>query len=451
MSRAATAPMPSRALTSSAFGRSAFRTERSVALIRLAVVSIVALIYFASVGVRRSVGPLALSVLALAALYGVGTLMAFSSDQPISRRMATGSLLADVAFVTLWCQATGGNRSEFWTLFLIVIISAGLRYSFAETMGTSIGLSILYAALVTGAGGMTGTTLMYRAAVMMVTGFAAGVLAYQRTIHRSESERATSLAEERTQQLTLERQEVDRLRRVDTARSEFVAVVAHEFRSPLAAILGVLNTLRTHGATLDAELREELLGGATTQASRLARLVDDLLTISRIEDGALRLSCEEVEPRKLVAEAAQASGTAGLVNVDLHRVGPMTCDPDAMVRVLTNLLDNARKYSPEGARILLTVSESHGIVRFVVSDQGPGVSAEDRTRIFERFRRLDGHASKPGAGLGLYIARGLVEAHGGAIGVGEGPDGGAEFWFTIPRVALNLSEPLVVEDAASVR
>jgi signal transduction histidine kinase len=115
-------------------------------------------------------------------------------------------------------------------------------------------------------------------------------------------------------------------------------------------------------------------------------------------------------------------------------VDPILCDADAIVRVLTNLLDNAKKYSPEGSPIAISVSQDDRAVRFAVRDAGPGVRPEDRQAVFERFRRL-GSNGKPGAGLGLYIMRGLVEAHGGQVTIGDAPEGGAEFAFTLPRSA----------------
>jgi len=219
---------------------------------------------------------------------------------------------------------------------------------------------------------------------------------------------------------------------VDLARTEFVAVAAHEFRSPLAAIIGVLSTLKTHGEALQTYVRDELIDGASAQAERLARLVEDLLTISRIEDGVLRLSMEPVDARDLISDAVRSSGTAGRVHIQLGRVDPVVCDVDAVIRVLTNLLDNARKYSPEGAPIVLSLAQDDSQVRFSVRDAGEGVPEEDRLAIFERFRRREG-SSKPGAGLGLYISRGLVEAHGGELSVSDAREGGAEFTFWLPR------------------
>lgn len=441
MSRVAESPVHPRALAATSPRGSGLRTERSVAVIRLAVVSIVAFIYFASIGLRRDIRPLALIVLGLAIAYSLWSVAILGGLERASQQLVAATLIVDITLIALWCRATGGATSEFWSLTLFVVLAAGLRYGFARTVAVAAGLAFVYALALAVDGRVTASTAVYRSGVIVLTGLAAGLLAHQRSTSRTDWHAAEALVAERNVELTKEREEVARLRRVDSARAEFVAVVAHEFRTPLAAILGVLNTLRTHGPSLDRELREELLDGATNQAGRLARLVDDLLTVSRIEDGALALSLELVEPRRLIADAAQASDTAGIVNVELHRADAVWCDPDAVVRVLTNLLDNARKYSPEGTRIVLSVSQDHTAVRFAVRDRGPGVREADREGVFERFRRLDEGSLKPGAGLGLYISRGLVEAHGGTIDVGDAPGGGAEFSFTIPRRSVTVPEP----------
>ena len=110
---------------------------------------------------------------------------------------------------------------------------------------------------------------------------------------------------------------------------------------------------------------------------------------------------------------------------------PLVCDEDAIVRVLTNLLDNAKKYSPEDAPIVISVTQDDEVVRFSVRDAGPGIPPEDREAVFERFRRLGDGVEAPESGLGLYISRGLVEAHGGTVTIGDAPEGGAEFAFTL--------------------
>jgi signal transduction histidine kinase len=430
-------------------GASALRSERSIALIRIAIVGVVMWIYLSSLGIRRSLGPSAIVILALAGLYGVVSLIALVTGELPSMRARLVTLIVDILLITLWVQATGGPKSEFWTLYLIVVVSAALRFRLLETLGVALGVTILHLSVTFAQdGGLARDQLIYRPTLMIATGFAVGVLAYQRAVHRRERIALEALVNSRAAELGEERAEVERLRRVDLKRSEFVAVAAHEFRTPLAAVLGVLSTLKAHGNDLGDDVKNELIEGAQAQAERLARLVDDLLTASRIEDGVLRLHPERVKPRTLVADAERASGTVGRVQTELHRVDPVVCDADAIVRVLTNLLDNAKKYSPDDAPIVIAVTQNDAVVRFAVRDGGPGVKTEDRDTVFERFRRL-GSNGKPGAGLGLYITRGLVEAHGGTVTVGDAPEGGAEFAFTLPRRPA-AAEPIPGEGVTSI-
>jgi signal transduction histidine kinase len=424
--------LPTRAATDGSPGASALRSERSIALIRIAIIGVVMWIYLGSLGIQRQLGPEAIVVLAFAGLYGVASLLVLVGDQLPSMRARFVTVFVDILLITLWVQTTGGPRSEFWTLYLIVVVSAALRFRLLETLAVALGLTILHLSLTIGQGGLERYQVVYRPSLLIATGFAVGVLAHQRAVHRKERRALEALVETRGKELGQERAEVERLRRVDLKRSEFVAIAAHEFRTPLAAIIGVLSTLKAHGPVLEQAVRLELIDGAQAQAERLTRLVEDLLTASRIEDGVVRLHPERVNPRVLVAEAEQASGTMGRVSVELNRVDPLVCDEDAIVRVLTNLLDNARKYSPDDAPIVLSVSQDDEEVRFSVRDAGPGIPPDEREAVFERFRRL-GDGLKPGAGLGLYISRGLVEAHGGEVTVGDAPEGGAEFAFTLPR------------------
>lgn len=411
----------------------ALRTERWIAVVRLAVVAIVivtAIVSGLTQGKLRS--PLAPALLGLATAYAAWGLVAFGPKEP-SVAVRTLVLLVDLAFVTGWVLVTGGAWSDYWALYLIVVISAGMRFDLASTMGVAAGVDVLYGSLVLLGGGLPRELVLHRLSLVLITGFAVGILAQQRARHRRRGRQLEAVVEERGRELSEQRAEVERLRRVDSAKSEFVAVAAHEFRTPLAAIIGVLSALRDHDAALTTQHRLELIDGAAVQARRLARLVDDLLTISRIEDGALRLALVPTDPRHLLSEATQASGMAGRLVISIGRVGKVRCDPDAAIRVLTNLLDNARKYAPADSKVRISVELDGEMVRFRVADQGPGIPPEDRQGIFERFRRLEGGNAKPGSGLGLYICRGLVEAHGGEISVGEAPGGGAEFTFTLPR------------------
>ena len=430
---ARTVPALERGLSSGAL-----RSERSMALIRIVITAAVMAIYASSLGIRRSLGPSALVVLCVAAVYSVGCLLALSEERSPTYTARVATLLVDVLLVTLWIQATGSQQSEFWTLYLIVMVSAALRFRLLETLGVAVGVTVLHLTVSMTGLGLSRSQMIFRPTAMIATGFAVAMLAYQRAEQRHERSALQIVADSRTRELGDERAEVERLRRVDIKRSEFVAIAAHEIRTPLAAIVGVLSTLRVHGEVLEPAVRDELLEGASAQSERLTRLVEDLLTASRIEDGVLRLHLESADPRTLIADAASTSGTTGRVHVDIRRVDPVLCDVDAVVRILTNLLDNARKYAPDDSPIDVSVTRAGDRVRFAVRDRGEGVSPADREEIFERFRRL-GDRRTPGAGLGLYLSRGLVDAHGGVLTVGDSPEGGAEFAFDLPRPAKGPS------------
>jgi signal transduction histidine kinase len=394
----------------------------------MAVVAVVADVYLISIGIRPAVRPLAPSVLVLAAVYAIWSLLARPDETMPTNRFRAATLLVDATLITLWLVATGGTNSEYWTLYLIALVAVAMRYSLVETFFSALGLAVLYVIVLSINGGASPAAVLSRLPVLLIAGFALGVLAQQRRTHQVQRELLAQIAEDRSQALAEEQALVARLREVDLAKSEFVAVAAHEFRTPLAAILGVFSTLRTHGDSLDPSLREELLVGAETQAQRLGRLVDDLLTVARIEDGALRLDVQPIEAEWLVSHAIQVSRTG-----DRVRAETIWCDADHMVRVLTNLIDNARKYSPPDGTIFITVAQGPSTVSVSVRDEGPGIPKERRAEVFDRFRRLGEKPKKPGAGLGLYITRSLVEAHGGTIRVDEAPGGGADFNFTIPQ------------------
>lgn len=426
-----------------------------MALLRVTVMAMAAVVYFSSVGIRRHVGPLALSVLAVAVVYSLWIPLAkpymHLSDRAATR-FGAGSLVADVALITLWCHATGGASSEFWALYPIAVISVALKYDLVEVVATAVGIAVLYVAVMMVDGGLPITGILLRPSVIVLTGLAVGLLARQRRTGVEEREALKRMADRSSAALQRQQLVVERLQQMDDAKTEFVAIASHEFRTPLAAIMGVLNTLRSHGDDIDPAIREELLDGAAIQASRLARLVDDLLTVSRIENGGFFLNIQEVDVADLVRDALKASRTEEVTTVELNGVPRVSCDADHIVRVLANLLENAKKQSPQGSAIELAVHDDVAGARFVVRDHGAGVPPHERRRIFERFRQLGRGSGKSGAGLGLYIARTLIEAHGGTIGVDAARSGGAEFFFTIPAVVRIEadSQPLPTEASSAV-
>ncbi|HET7567511.1 MAG TPA: ATP-binding protein [Gaiellaceae bacterium] len=234
-----------------------------------------------------------------------------------------------------------------------------------------------------------------------------------------------------------ERQTVEELRRLSALRADFVSLVSHELRSPMAAVIGAARTLQDRWRQLTADQREAFLALIGDETSRLAELVGDVLDTSRIEAGTFSYRFEDVDLRRLVADAVE---TAGVAQQEVRVVASV---PDALPavrgdrerlrQVLGNLIDNAVKYSPEGGEVRVSASTENGAIRIAVSDEGPGIPEEQQARIFEKFGRADvAGGSKPGTGLGLFIARSIAEAHGGTLEVSSRPSSGATFTITLP-------------------
>ena len=231
------------------------------------------------------------------------------------------------------------------------------------------------------------------------------------------------------------REEADRvtvLERIDEQRSALLRSVSHDLRTPLASIRAVASDLRA-GADHSASVREELLDMVCDEAERLDRLVANLLSLSRIEAGALHPDRQAVALQEMVADVVKRlSRVLGDVRVDID-VAPVLPLVDVyyvqMDQVFTNLLENAARYAPTGTTVEIAAALRDGAVEITVTDQGPGVASDDRPHVFEPFQTSNGSTS---TGVGLAICRAIVEAHGGTIGVEDGPHGGACFRFTVP-------------------
>jgi signal transduction histidine kinase len=219
--------------------------------------------------------------------------------------------------------------------------------------------------------------------------------------------------------------------RADRQRADLVATVAHELRTPLSAVKGFTTTLLRRWERFDDGERREMLAAIRSDADRLARLIADLLDVGRIDAGRLELRRRPVDLAALVDRQVAAQLAAG-AEVDFRieqnaSLGAPRVDADKIEQVLGNLLDNARRHGAGAVTVRLEPCAEG--VAITVSDQGRGVPAEQTHLIFQRFWHDDRHG---GTGLGLYVARGIVEAHGGTIGVGRAAGGGAAFRFTLP-------------------
>jgi NtrC-family two-component system sensor histidine kinase KinB len=225
--------------------------------------------------------------------------------------------------------------------------------------------------------------------------------------------------------VTVVLQDVTRLMRFDELKNDLVATVAHELRTPLTSLRMAVHLCLEEAAGPLTEKQAELLHAAREDCERLQTIVDDLLDLSRMQSGRVEVSPVPVSPKAL-AEAAEPKAIVTVV----EPISKVLADPERIGLVLHNLLQNAARYSEH---VELRVEPLEGRVRFSVLDRGPGIPAEFRERIFDKFFRVPG-SSGEGIGLGLYISREIVQAHGGTIGVDDAPGGGSRFWFTLATV-----------------
>lgn len=234
-----------------------------------------------------------------------------------------------------------------------------------------------------------------------------------------------------------ERTTVGELRKLSALRADFVSLVSHELRSPMASVIGSARTLERRWRELTPEQRESFLALIAHETSRLAELIGDVLDTSRIEAGTFSYSFGDVDLAQLVRDAAAAAAHAqdevAVSAVVRDPLPPVRGDRDRLRQVLVNLIDNAVKYSPPGDEVRVEAESTNGRVVIEIRDRGPGISPEHQRVIFEKFGRIDvGEHAKPGTGLGLFIARSIAEAHGGALEVRSAPGLGATFRLSLP-------------------
>jgi signal transduction histidine kinase len=234
-----------------------------------------------------------------------------------------------------------------------------------------------------------------------------------------------------------ERTTAEELRRLSALRADFVSLVSHELRSPMASVIGSARTLQLRWRELAPEQRESFLALIAHETSRLAELISDVLDTSRIEAGTFSYSFEDVDLAQVIRDTAAAAAQGqDEVAVEAHVREPLPMirgDRDRLRQVLVNLIDNAVKYSSPGDAVKVEAHAMNGRVLIEVHDSGPGIPAQHQNVIFEKFGRVHGETAKPGTGLGLFIARSIAEAHGGALAVHSHPEHqGATFTLTLP-------------------
>ncbi len=223
-------------------------------------------------------------------------------------------------------------------------------------------------------------------------------------------------------------------REVDRMKSNLISTVSHELRTPLAAIKGYASTLLAEDVVWDEKSQREFLRIISDEADRLSQLVTNLLDLSRLEAGRLRLQKREVNISQLIRQAFQNASKEPETSLEIDLapdLPPVYADPLRLETILRNLIENGAKYAGPLAHITVRVSHTRRRILFRVEDNGPGIPPEEMPHIFKHFYRIEGHQTVRGTGLGLAICEGLVRAHNGEIWV-EPLENGTCFAFTLP-------------------
>jgi signal transduction histidine kinase len=253
-----------------------------------------------------------------------------------------------------------------------------------------------------------------------------------------------------------EEREIALAREVDLNRqkSDFVAAVSHELRTPLAVMLGSVHTLeRLDGRMSDAQ-RAQLFDMTVDQGGRLQRLIEELLLVAAAEHSDVPLETTAVDVGTLfkTIDAATASLTRGRVITSAHTGCEIVTDQSKLERILSNLVENAAKYAPDGAIELRAIPAGHDL-QFQVVDHGPGIPSAEAERVFERFVQLDQSSTRRqgGTGLGLHLCRQLAELIDGRLALSATPGGGCTFTLTIPAAADLAPGPNAPAPGSNVR
>jgi len=236
---------------------------------------------------------------------------------------------------------------------------------------------------------------------------------------------------------------------LDRLKSEFVAVVSHEIRTPLTSVKGAVELLSDSAYFQNSEQQAKLLAIAQANSERLLVLINDILDFSKLESSSLSMTLERQPLEPVLADAVHGMGTLLddrriALDIDLPPTLPdLHIDAGRVSQVLTNLLSNAIKFSPEGGTIRVAAEVREGAVRVSVTDGGEGIAAHNLPKLFRKFSQIDTSSTRAtgGAGLGLVICKGIVEQHGGRIGVDSVVGEGSTFHFTLPLEGRPAHEP----------
>ncbi len=397
-------------------------------------------------------GALAITLVCAATLFGVPAADLLAVGVLLLGVGGVGGLVALVLLRPVVLERLGGVRAQvvvaslLGSLLLVGMVIAGSGAMFISSHDLSILLTmVLFAAVLAVGFSLRAAVPLARRVERLRLGtarLAEGDLGAKVEVEGHDE--LAALAEDFNRMAGALEQAKTREREADEARRDLVAAVSHDLRTPLASTRALIEAV-ADGVADDPETRARYLASARGELAKLGRLVDDLFELARIDAGVLRLELEETSLRDLISDTLSSFGPEAkqrgirLVGEVSPEVDPVLASPSKLQRVLYNLVSNALRHTPADGTVFLRAEPEEKTVRVEVADTGGGISPEDLPRVFERSFRGERSRSSPeaeddsGAGLGLAIARGLVEAHGGTIDVESRPGEGSRFSFTLQR------------------
>jgi signal transduction histidine kinase len=340
----------------------------------------------------------------------------------------------------IWQQVTVAYAIGLGLAILNVMVTAQLMFISADHDLLLLILLLLFAAVVSQALGYTLAQTLAQRVIEICEGARAIRLGNLATrVPENGRDELADLAHEfnlMADQLTASDQERQRLERM---RRELIAAISHDLRTPLASVRAMVEAL-ADGVVDDPETMQRYLATMRGQISHLSGLIDDLFELSQLDSGAIKLDYIDIIAGDMVSDTVEAfQAQARERNISLSAgiqggVGRIRCAPQKIERVLYNLIGNALRHTPPGGRIDITLQKTANGVRFEVRDSGEGIAPDDLPLVFDRFYRGEKSRSRAtgGAGLGLAIARGIIEAHGGTIEISSTLGQGTLVWFVLP-------------------
>jgi len=384
--------------------------------------------YFPNIGIAYLVG---LGVFVLG--YAMVVYWMMQSKPESFERLTRVMFVLDIGIVSSAMLVFSSDPSwTTWVIGSLIIIAGGFRFGTAGSFTAAGAISLAYVAIAAYRSEHFGLVaepwrLAFHVSVFILAAYMMSGLLRELEHLRAQREKFVRQAVEAAA-----------LRQADRIKSEFLAAMSHDFRSPLTVVRGAVELLLGERPGSLTAAQRELAESAERNVRRLEDFTAQLLEMARLEEGQIALDKEEIDAIALVRDvvadhAVLAKQKRQWISLDVDPDPPrVVADRSKMQQALANLIVNAIRYAPQGTPILVAAHRKGDALRIEVRDHGPGIATEDRQRIFDKFFRGQNADGTPGSGLGLAIARSLVTLHGGTLEYEENPGGGSAFVTLLP-------------------